>query len=118
MPGLITATGTWTTLQTDLAPYRIGAQTSTANANSSNNVPTNLSLNRADLATVPEEVFRFIDLIAENYGSAPLAASNNRLLFWPAAVLLRTWITALFDGQTATNPAGNAGVLRSTGLGG
>lgn len=110
MSATMTYTGTWTPLSTDLTNYRPNQPGSVAN------VPTALSLNRADLATIPEEVVRLIELIQDGYGTLPLTAGNVRLSFWPAAVLLRTWLTALFDAQTAANPSGMPGVLRATGV--
>src|SRR5881394_1491206 len=118
MAATITSTGTWTTLSTDLSPYRLNAQTTTSANTSSMNSPQVGPLIAADFATsgrnnVPSEVFRFIELIQNGYGSAPGTSGNNRVGFWPAAALLRAWLNALFSGQVYTDPGTTVAISRA-----
>lgn len=102
MPATLSSSGTWTALSTDFTSWK---------ANASPNVPTNNAIAYADLRTVPEEIFRMVELIQEGYqtGSAP---NLQRLNFWQAATLLRTWLNCMFDPQTLAAPTSLAAQLR------
>ena len=104
MPATLTSAGTWTTLNVDLAPYRMVAQSTTTNPDASFTVPTLLNLQAGDFAlngriNIPPEVFQMIGLIQSGY-----ASGANRVGFWEAAALLRAWLAAVFSGETATTP--------------
>lgn len=110
MAATLSSSGTWTTLATDVSPFRMAAQTTTAAGQASMNVPVLSNISGSDYFStsavrnnVPTEAFQIIELIMRGYGTA-----NNALAFWPAASLLRTWINGIFDGQVATTPMATA----------
>ena len=113
MAATFTPSGTWTALSTDVSGLLMDGRqlTSTSTASSSLNTPQAFSLNGLDFRTVPEEVFQIIELIQNGY-STGAAPNIKRMSFWSAAVLLRAWLNAVFDGATATNPQSLAGQTR------
>lgn len=111
----IVSAGTWTTLLTDLSPFRLAPQTTTAAGTASMNVPTLTNIQAGDFFTpsntnpknnVPPEAFEMIELIQKGY-----ASGGNVLSFWSAAALLRAWLNGIFDGQVATTPTITTGAL-------
>lgn len=117
MPATITSTGTWTALATDLTPFRMAAQSTTAAATASMNTPQVANLISTDFATaaarnnVPSEVLRMIELAQFGFGGQ---TQLTRLSFWAAAALLRAWLNALFSGQAASDPVtGTAPIARA-----
>lgn len=119
MPAIITSTGTWTVLSTDLSPFRLAPQSTTAANTASLNTPQVANLISTDFATaaarnnVPSEVFRVIELFALGFGTASGVVNQaNRLSFWSSAALLRAWLNAVFSGQIGTDPIQSTSVAR------
>jgi hypothetical protein len=116
------ATTTWTSLSTDLTPFRMAAQatpSATVFPTGSMNTPQVASLAVADFASagtihIPEEVFRVIELFQFGFGAAPGNQTQaTRIAFWPMAALLRAWLNALFSGQASTDPTTYVAPARS-----
>jgi hypothetical protein len=90
MPAIISQSGTWTTLSTP----------TTGQARTDANDPKLLNFASSDAAArgyagpynastnIPDEIVQFVQLVANAYS----------ISFWPAAVLVRTWLSGLVNG--------------------
>lgn len=86
MAAILSASGTWTALATPTTGQTTG-QVAGSNPSHAGNVPLLLNAASADFGTVPTEVTQIVQLVMQGYG----------LAFWPACVLLRSWLTALVN---------------------
>jgi len=88
----ITSSGTFTTLQTNLAPLQ---------ENQANGQLLALNINPNDLGTIVPEIWQTINVFQKGWG-AQVAAGVN-LDYWATAVLLAKFLTAYIN-QGVTRP--------------
>lgn len=80
MAATLTSSGTWTAL----------ASSTTEAGRTKPNLPNLPAISASDLGTIPDEVRQIVQLVSDGY----------TLGHWPAAVLLRTWLTAYINKET------------------
>ena len=92
MAGVVTGSGTFTTLQTNLVPLQ---------ENQANGQLIALNINPNDLLTIVPEIWQTINMFQKFWGAQ--VGANINLDYWATAALLQKFLTAYIN-QGVTRP--------------